>query len=175
MSTNKVYEGTFKLGEETDTQDAEGTIVSTSPVIGITEETLRLEMKRWLGDQYQTPPMFSAKKINGTPLYKLARKGQVAERKPHFISVFSFELIEFELPFVSFRLQCSKGTYVRAIVSDLGKNLRCGAHLTALRRTVSGNFTIGKAVALDKLLALPRHEVKSHLITPQDILQCLQP
>ncbi len=151
MSSKKTYEGSLKLGEETDTYDKEGTITAQAPVDGIQIEHLREAMKSFLGDQYQMPPMFSAKKIHGVPLYKLARKGQEVERQPNFITVFDFQCLDYTAPVVNFKVQCSKGTYVRALAFDLGRKLGCGAHLTSLRRTQSGSFSIEQAVSLDLL------------------------
>ena len=138
MSVDKVYEGEATLGVVTDSQDAEGEVMSTQPVPELTEARVREVMKGFLGDQYQTPPMHSAIKIGGVPLYKLARKGEEVEREPRFIRIASFNLLSFATPKIAFDLHCTKGTYVRTVASDLGQKLGCGAHLSALRRTGSG-------------------------------------
>jgi tRNA pseudouridine55 synthase len=109
------------------------------------------QMKTFLGDQYQTPPMFSAKKVNGQPLYKLARKGKTIAREPRVIHVSRFELTSLVLPELSFLVGCSKGAYVRTIAHDLGEKFSCGAHLNALRRTGIGDFSIEKADTLEVL------------------------
>ncbi|MDX2111750.1 MAG: tRNA pseudouridine(55) synthase TruB [Verrucomicrobiota bacterium] len=165
MSLDKVYEGTLRLGEATDSHDADGEIVETKPVPPIDADHMREVMKNFVGDQYQLPPMFSAKKIAGVPLYKLARKGQTVEREQRFIHVFSFDLLRFESPDMDFRLACSKGTYVRTIAHDLGQRITCGAHLTALRRAGIDRFKVSDAVTLAQLEEM----------TPPQILRALIP
>lgn len=164
MSNDKEYEGTFELGKVTDSHDADGEVTETNPVPSLDAEAMRATMQTFVGDQFQTPPMFSAKKIKGVPLYKLARKGQEVEREPRFIHVHSFELLDFALPSVSFRLKSSKGTYVRTIAHDLGRKLGCGATLTALRRTGSGQFRLADATALAQFDTLSMADVRRRLI-----------
>ncbi len=164
MSVDKAYEGEATLGVVTDSQDAEGEVLTTVPVPPLTEEQVREVMKGFLGDQYQTPPMHSAIKVDGVPLYKLARKGEEVEREPRFIRVMSFELLTFNPPKLTFRLLCTKGTYVRTIAHDLGQKLGCGAHLSALRRTGSGQFNIAQCLTLDEIEALPLPEIEKRLI-----------
>src|SRR4051812_3297015 len=164
MSSDKVYEGEATLGVVTDSQDAEGEMMETRPVPSLSEAQVKEVMKGFLGDQYQTPPMHSAIKIDGVPLYKLARKGEEVEREPRFIRVMSFELLSFASPKLTFRLHCTKGTYVRTIAHDLGQKLGCGAHLSALRRTASGKFDLNQGLALDQIEALPLPEIEKRLI-----------
>ncbi|MBO6101893.1 MAG: tRNA pseudouridine(55) synthase TruB [Opitutales bacterium] len=166
MSVDKVYEGSFLLGVETDTQDCEGDVVASKPV-DISEEALLAQMKTFVGDQYQTPPMFSAKKINGVPLYKLARKGKEVEREPRFIRIESFELLSWnpETKEGGFRLHCSKGTYVRTVCHDLGAKIGCGGHMTSLRRIKSGSLDVANAVSVEKLKSMTYSEVKKALIS----------
>jgi tRNA pseudouridine55 synthase len=164
ISLDKEYTGTIELGKITDSQDAEGQVMETRPVPEFTEEQIKTAMKGFLGDQYQTPPMYSAIKIDGVPLYKMARKGEDVVREPRFIRVSSFELTRFALPHLDFILRCSKGTYVRTIAHDLGHKLGCGGHLSALRRTASGQFNIADAVTLDALLEMPLSEIEQRLI-----------
>ncbi len=166
MSVDKVYEGTFVLGKETNSQDSDGEIVAELPVPALTAADLEAQIKTFLGDQYQTPPMFSAKKINGVPLYKLARKGQEVEREPRFIRVNSFELLSWnpETFEGQFRVACSKGTYVRTLCHDLGKKIGCGAHMTQLRRTKSGSLDIKDAVTIAALKEMQPSAVKKILI-----------
>ena len=151
MSMDKEYTGTMKLGEETDSQDADGEVVVTKEVPELSKEQVSAEMKTFLGDQYQTPPMFSAKKVNGQPLYKLARKGKTIAREPRVINISKFEMTDFRLPEISFLVGCSKGAYIRTIAHDLGQKLGCGAHLNVLRRTAIGKFRIEKADTLEVL------------------------
>jgi len=164
MSLDKVYEGTFKLGQETDSHDSDGEVTAEFPVPEIPEADLKTAMAKFLGDQYQTPPMFSAKKLNGVPLYKLARKGKEVEREPRFINVSRFDLLNWQIPEASFRLACSKGTYVRTICHDLGRALGCGAHMTSLRRTFSGKFDVKDAITIEELQTLGSAAISARLI-----------
>ncbi len=165
MSLDKVYTGKFQLGIETNSHDSEGEIVAQLPIPeGLDETNLRQKMKGFLGDQYQTPPMFSAKKVNGIPLYKLARQGQEVKREPRFINIARFELLNFNNPDAEFELACTKGTYVRTVCHDLGKRIGCGAHMTALRRTVSGKFNVGNAITVSELEQMNPSAIKKQLI-----------
>lgn len=164
VSLDKEYEGTIELGKVTDSQDAQGEVMETRPVPPLTEEEIKKAFAGFLGDQYQMPPMYSAIKIDGVPLYKNARKGVEVEREPRFIRVMSFELTRFALPHLDFRLRCTKGTYVRTIAHDLGQRLGCGAHLSALRRTATDKFNISQALTLDQIEALPIPEIEKRLI-----------
>jgi len=164
MGLDKEYEGVARLGETTDSHDAEGEMVTQRPVPELTEAEVRAVMDGFLGDQYQVPPMFSAKKIGGVPLYKLARKGKVVEREPRFIRVSRFDLLSWESPDLGFRLACSKGTYVRTIAHDLGEKIGCGAHLTALRRTAVERFKIADALSWAEFEEGSASEVARHLI-----------
>lgn len=164
MSLPKEYEGSFKLGESTDSHDADGEITQTRDVPNLSREEFEAAMKDFVGDQYQTPPMFSAKKVQGVPLYKMARKGKEIEREPRFIHVSSFELGDYELPGGTFKLACSKGTYVRTIIHDLGEKLGCGAHMNALRRTRIENFTVDKAAPLEAFESMTTAEIRRRII-----------
>ena len=164
ISVDKVYEGEATLGIVTDSQDAEGEVMETRPVPELTETQVREVMKGFLGDQYQTPPMHSAIKIGGVPLYKLARKGEEVEREPRFIRVVSFELMSFAPPKLTFTLHCTKGTYVRTIANDLGQKLGCGAHLSALRRTGSGKFKLNEGLTLGQIEEMSLTEIEQRLI-----------
>ncbi|HVW21205.1 MAG TPA: tRNA pseudouridine(55) synthase TruB [Opitutaceae bacterium] len=161
---DKEYEGTVELGKITNTQDAEGEVMETRPVPALTREQVQAVMRGFLGDQYQTPPMFSAVKIDGVPLYKMARKGEEVEREPRFIRVAGWELTAFALPRFDFRMQCSKGTYVRTLAHDLGEKLGCGGHLAALRRTATGAFRIEQALTMEQIEALTLPEIEKKLI-----------
>lgn len=165
MSLDKVYQGEMMLGVETNSQDIEGEVVAQKPVPeSLDETTLKAEMAKFIGDQYQTPPMFSAKKVNGVPLYKLARLGQNVEREPRFIRISHFDLLSMQKPLVKFELACSKGTYVRTVCHDLGQKLGCGAHMTALRRISSDKFNVADAVTLEALSEMGTGEIKRKLI-----------
>jgi tRNA pseudouridine55 synthase len=164
MSVDKIYEGEATLGVVTDSQDAEGEVMETRPVPALTEAQAREVMKTFLGDQYQTPPMHSAIKKNGVPLYKLARQGEEVEREPRFIRISAFNLLSFALPKLTFDLHCTKGTYVRTVAHDLGQKLGCGAHLSALRRTGSGKFKIDQCLPLEAIEELSLAEIEKRLI-----------
>jgi tRNA pseudouridine55 synthase len=164
MGLDKTYEGVITLGVQTTTQDVEGEVVAERPVPDLTEEQVREAIKAFEGDQYQTPPMFSAKKIEGVPLYKLARKGKTVEREPRFIHVASFKLDRWESPDIEFSLSCSKGTYVRTIANDLGERLGCGGYLKELRRTDIERFHIEDSIELESLEEIPVDEIKRWLI-----------
>jgi len=165
ISLDKAYEGTFLLGLETDSQDADGEVIAEKPLPdGLTEEMVLSEMQGFLGDQYQTPPMFSAKKIDGVPLYKMARKGKTIEREPRFIRINELKLESFVSPKGRFFMDCSKGTYVRTVVHDLGQRLGCGAHLQSLRRTRIDQFEISNALTLEEIYDIPLGEFQNHLI-----------
>ena len=164
ISLDKEYEGTITLGATTDSQDADGQVMETRPVPPLTEAEVRTAMNSFLGDQYQMPPMYSAIKIGGVPLYKSARKGEDVVREPRFIRVMSIDLTRFALPQLDFRLRSSKGTYVRTMAHDLGQKLGCGAHLSALRRTATDRFNISQAITLDAIEAMPIPEIERRLI-----------
>ena len=165
MGGDKTYEGEILLGVETNSQDTDGEITSEKDPSGVTEEQLRTEMKAALGDQMQMPPMVSAIKMNGVPLYKLARKGQEVEREPRFIHIYKFALREFNQPRVTFEVKSTKGTYVRTLANDLGHRLGCGACLSQLRRTQSGDFSLSNARKLDDILKWDRAELEKHIIS----------
>ena len=161
MGHDKTYEGIFRLGSTTTTQDADGEIVSeadSEAVAAVTREQTEAAMRSFIGDFMQTPPMVSAIKVKGTPLYKLARKGQTIEREGKLVHVYRFDLLSFEPPNVGFVAECTKGTYVRTLAHDVGQKLSVGAHLTQLRRTRIGNFALSDAVTLEKLLTLSSPE-----------------
>lgn len=164
MSLDKEYSGTIKLGAVTNTQDAEGEVLETRPVPPLTEAEVRAMAQSFVGDQYQTPPMFSAIKIDGVPLYKLARKGEEIEREPRFVRVSSFEITRWDSPEIDFVLRCSKGTYVRTVAHDLGNKLGCGGHLSSLRRTATGKFIVAQCLTLDQIQALTLPEIEKRLI-----------
>lgn len=164
MSQSKTYEGTFRLGAVTDSQDADGEIIEEKDVPDTGEDEMKSLFEDFLGDQYQTPPMFSAKKIKGVPLYKLARKGQEVEREPRFITIRKFDLLAMEGPDVTFRIEVSKGTYVRTVAHDLGQKLGCGAYLTSLRRTAINQMSVDRAVTLDTLDETPPSQLGRFLV-----------
>lgn len=164
ISLDKEYTGTIEFGKITDSQDAEGQVMETRPVPAYTQEEVVAAVKGFLGDQYQMPPMYSAIKIDGVPLYKKARKGEDVVREPRFIRVSEYEVTRFALPQIDFRLRCSKGTYVRTLAHDLGQKLGCGAHLAALRRTATDHFKVSQALTMDEIQQMSLPEIEQRLI-----------
>lgn len=152
MASDKVYAGRIKFGETTSTYDAEGELVGSLPVPPLTLETLNESARAFVGDLMQTPPMVSAVKVKGVPLYRLARKGVEVEREARLVHVYNFRFTTYTEPEGDFRLACTKGTYVRSIAHDLGEAIGCGAHLTSLRRLDSGRFSVTEATPLETLL-----------------------
>ena len=170
IEMSKTYEGTMKLGEITDSHDGEGTVIERRPLNDINPDVVKELAKKFLGDQYQIPPMFSAKKVNGQKLYKLARKGQVVDRKPQAIHIFSFDIIDIRSAEIDFSVTCSKGTYVRTLANDFGEKLECGAHLIRLCRTKIGNLSVENSLTMDEILNMRAEDLKKHILRPEEIL-----
>ena len=164
MGGDKVYEGTMKFGETTSSYDADGELVTSLPVPPIMLDELNEAAATFQGDQMQMPPMVSAIKVQGVPLYKMARKGIEVERKPRLVRIYSFRFANYEEPIGQFRIGCTKGTYVRSIAHDIGQKLGCGAHLKTLRRLVSGSFDVANALPLDAVLKLSSVELEKRVI-----------
>ena len=164
MSDDKVYVGSINFGETTNTYDAEGQVDTSQPVPDLTLDALQEKANEFLGDQMQLPPMVSAIKIDGTPLYKLARKGKDVERKKRFIHLYKFLITAYEPPIAWFKIACTKGTYVRSLAHDLGQALGCGAHLAGLRRTVSGQFKVSGATTLEALATCTSEDLAKRVI-----------
>lgn len=153
MSDDKVYEGTIKFGETTNSYDADGELVASLPVPPMTLEQLNEAAAEFIGDQMQIPPMVSAIKKDGVPLYKLARKGVEVAREPRLIHIYNFRFTDYQEPLGTFKIACTKGTYVRSLAHELGEKLGCGAHLATLRRSASGNYDARDATPLDVVLS----------------------
>src|SRR5712691_2858568 len=164
MSDDKIYAGTMKLGETTDSYDADGELVASLPVPPLTLEQLSEMAAAFIGDQMQMPPMVSAVKIKGVPLYKLARKGMEVEREPRLIHIYNFRFSAYAEPIAHFRLACTKGTYVRSIAHDLGQKLGCGAHLATLRRVTSGKFDVADSIPFEDVLDLTTADLERRVI-----------
>ncbi len=148
LDADKRYLTTAKLGERTTTCDAEGEVVVSAPIEGVNREQLEVVLTQFVGEINQVPSMFSALKHQGQPLYKLARKGVEVERKSRLITIYSIELLRFEGDEVDLAVHCSKGTYIRNLVDDIGAALGCFAHVIALRRSATGPFDLTQAVSL---------------------------
>lgn len=171
MSEDKEYTGSLKLGVTTSTQDREGEVLAEAPVPDLSEAEIKAAFDAYRGDFYQMPPMVSAIKVNGVPLYKLARKGMEVERKARFVRVYDYEINKVALPDIDFRVVCSKGFYVRTYAHDIGQKLGCGAHLTSLRRTRSGHFQFhpGQYTTFEALKEGRREEVESAMMSLYDV------
>jgi len=147
----KEYQAKLTLGKATDTQDSSGKIISEKQWDGLTADSVRSAFAGFLGEIEQVPPMVSAIQLNGKRLYELARQGKEVERKPRKIEIKKIDIMDISLPNVSFSVTCSKGTYIRTLCHDIGEVLGCGGHLSGLRRTRSGNFSIDAAVTIEQL------------------------
>ena len=165
MSEDKEYVGTMELGKTTASQDADGVVTETRPVPELAREQIDAAFAKFHGDFYQMPPMVSAIKKDGVPLYKLARQGKVVEREPRFVHVYAHEIQAVRLPEIDFRVVCSKGFYVRTYAHDIGQELGCGAHLKSLRRTKSGRFNVDGAITVQELKAGPLEAVAARVIS----------
>src|SRR6266404_7030596 len=169
MSEDKQYAGTLMLGVTTSTQDRQGEVIDQRPVPALDENQVRAAFEKFCGDFYQMPPMVSAIKHGGVPLYKLARQGKVVEREPRLVHVYRYTVDRINLPEIDFSVVCSKGFYVRTYVHDIGETLGCGAHLKALRRTKSGRFDVAQAISVDHIKNASREEILSRLLTLPEV------
>lgn len=164
IGSDKAYEGILRLGVSTDSQDSQGKITREADYRSVTEEQLRVAMEAMQGDIMQTPPMVSAVKIGGVPLYKHARKNREVERKAKLIHIYEFTLTNFAPPDGDFTVRCTKGTYVRTLCADVGETLGCGAHLACLRRTQSGALSVNDAMTLEELTKLDRESLRKRIL-----------
>jgi len=168
MRGDKTYEGTLVLGVSTDSQDADGEVIEERDPSGVSREDVDRIVMGWDGEFEQIPPMVSAIKKGGVPLYKLARQGKTIEREPRQVRLYDPALIAFDHPSATFSVSCGKGTYVRTLAHDLGEELGCGAHLSALRRTRSGDYSIEGAAELATLLELDLDAFTAHVLPVPD-------
>ena len=169
MSEDKEYTGSLELGVTTNTQDAEGEVEETREVPSFSEEQIKEAFDEFKGDFYQTPPMVSAIKKDGVPLYKLARQGKEVKRDPRFVHVFSYRIDGMALPTIDFTVKCSKGFYVRTYAHDIGEKLGCGAHLKSLRRTRSGKFDLERTLTFEELKHGKREDVIAKMMTLPEV------
>jgi tRNA pseudouridine55 synthase len=149
MEMQKEYIGEIELGITTNTDDPTGEIIEQHLVPGISRDEFKKVCSTFVGEIYQVPPMFSAKKVNGERLYKLARKGMVIERAPKLVYIDTIEVLNFEPPVGKIKVTCSKGTYIRALARDIGEKIGCGGYLKSLIRTRIGDFSIDESLDLD--------------------------
>jgi len=159
LDSDKKYQGIAKLGVRTNTADAEGDVLQTRPVPVLSDDTVEMALDSFRGEISQIPPMHSALKLNGKPLYELARQGIEVERKPRNITIFELKKLGFDKDELEIFVHCTKGTYIRTLAEDLGEVLECGAHLKALRRVAAGPFDIKQSISLEKLTDLAEQGV----------------
>lgn len=154
MAQEKEYTGTITLGAITPTYDLESAPENFKSLDGITEETIRETTKQFTGEIWQTPPIHSAIKQKGKPVYLLARKGKEVILEPRAITISAFEITNIELPVISFRVVCTTGTYIRSLANDFGASLGCGGYLSQLRRTRIGNFKVEDAISVEEFVQM---------------------
>ena len=151
LDSDKCYRARIKLGIRTDTGDSEGSIIERNAGISVSRKAIERALTKFKGEIEQVPPMHSAIKMNGVPLYKLARKGIAVEREPRLVTLYQVCLLEFVNSELELEISCSKGTYIRTIADDLGQELGCGAHVIELRRTQAGVFTEKDSISAEEL------------------------
>lgn len=169
MAEDKEYVGAIELGKATNTQDAEGEVLEEKDVPDFSAEEIRAAFEKFTGDFYQIPPMVSAIKKDGVPLYKLARQGKTVKRDPRLVHIYNYRIDGVELPVVDFTVVCSKGFYVRTYAHDIGAELGCGAHLKKLRRTKSGNFDLERSVTFEELKHGERREIVAKMLSLPEV------
>src|SRR5437773_6615577 len=169
MAEDKEYSGTMTLGVSTATHDREGDVVETREVPPFSDDAIRAAFEKFRGDFYQMPPMVSAIKHGGVPLYKLARQGKTVEREPRLVHVYRYSIDRIALPELNFSVLCSKGFYVRTYVHDIGEALGCGAHLKSLRRLKSGRFDVANAITVDQIKDATREEILDRMLSLPEV------
>ena len=166
--SDKEYEAVMLLGVETDTQDTTGTVLEEKSTENLTEEMVLETIKSFVGPQKQIPPMYSALKVDGKKLCDLARAGVTVERKARDITIYDIEVISVELPRVTMRVKCSKGTYIRTICHDIGQKLSCGAAMEHLTRTRAAGYTLDQALTLAQIQQLKDENKLMEIVQPID-------
>ncbi len=164
----KTYRATLLLGATTDSYDSEGAVVATADPSGVTKAQVEAELAAFVGEIQQLPPMYSALKHKGQPLYRYARAGQTVPREPRPVSIYRMELLRFDPPAVELQMECGRGAYVRTLAHDLGQQLGCGAHLTELTRLRSGPFALEDSIDLDEFQAAARDGVWEEMLSAVD-------
>lgn len=174
LDDDKRYFVRGKLGEVSDTGDSDGKISQYGSTSGIDETTIKDSLKKFVGVISQVPPMFSALKKNGTPLYKLARKGIEVERNPREVKIYEIQFISLEANILTLEVSCSKGTYIRTLIEDIGKDLNCGAHVIELRRIGFAHLNIDQSKSFDEINKMSSGELEKLLIGPDEMLPNLK-
>ncbi len=175
VNHDKAYSGVMRLGVETDSQDRTGEVVRRAAVDQVDEAAVRRAAAAFVGEQLQVPPMTSAVKIDGKKLYELARKGREVERPPRSIVIHDLEIAEVRLPDVEFLVHCSKGTYIRTLAADIGRELGCGAHVDRLRRLRSGPFQVEDAFSMEQIKQWEREDLFAAMIPLAKVADLLSP
>ncbi|TDI94367.1 MAG: tRNA pseudouridine(55) synthase TruB [Caldithrix sp.] len=152
MNLKKEYIARIEFGKNTDSYDLTGTVLSEKDASNVTLDRICQHIEKFKGDVEQIPPMYSAVKVNGERLYKVARRGEVVERKPRKVTIYQMDILDFNNPFLELRIVCSRGTYIRTIANDLGEMLGCGAYLTALTRAGIGDFKLDDSFEVTDLI-----------------------
>ena len=169
MSEDKEYAGTLLLGVTTSTQDRQGEIINQREIPPLDEDKIGAAFEKFRGDFYQMPPMVSAIKHGGVPLYKLARQGKEIEREPRLVHVYRYSVDRIAPPEIDFSVVCSKGFYVRTYVHDIGEELGCGAHLQSLRRIKSGRFNVDRAISVAEIKNASREDILNRILSLPDV------
>lgn len=167
---DKEYEGAIRLGVETDTDDATGSVLAQRDCSAIEPAQVEEVLKGFLGEIEQMPPVFSAKKLSGVPSYKRARKGESVDLRPVRVRIHELEFLGMDRPLVFFRARCSKGTYMRSLARDVGAALGCGAHLASLRRTAVGDLRVEDAIPWEELKRLRAQDLRATLWPAERVL-----
>jgi len=168
---SKKYVAELKLGQETDTQDLTGTVVAAAKAVDYSQQTIQSVFESFKGPIEQLPPVYSALKHKGVPLYKLARRGQPVQKPPRQVQIYDICVHDVDLPYVRFEVSCSAGTYIRTLGADIGRKLGCGGHLSALKRIESSGFTLDQAIPLSALEESARsRKLSSKMISMKDAL-----
>lgn len=168
LDADKTYQTVVHLGVTTNTGDTEGEVIATHEV-SVSEQEIHAVLEKFRGDILQVPPMYSALKRDGKPLYEYAREGITLEREARPVTIHLLEFVRYEAPFLTLNVRCSKGTYIRVLGEDIGNAIGCGAHLNALRRTHVGHLVLENTVSLDQIIAMPE-EQRHALLAPVDAL-----
>jgi|LSQX01.2.fsa_nt_gb tRNA pseudouridine55 synthase len=175
INLDKTYTGTMILGISTDTQDLTGKAIRINSQKRLTHDGIESAFRKFKGDIWQTPPMYSAIKSKGKPLYRLARKGIKIKVEPRMVTIHQLSLLKIRqdiYPSISFKVKCSKGTYIRTLCNDIGDYLGFGAYLSSLRRIQVGNISINQSISLDKLMELPPEKQESLILPVSNFLNC---
>lgn len=159
VGLEKEYQGTMELGVRTPSHDSETEVSERREIVGITLGVLQKTAQEFIGKQLQTPPMYSAVKYRGKPLYKYARRGKQVEREPKEVEVLEFTAMTYEPPYAEFCVVCSKGTYIRSLIDDFGQRLGCGATLRSLRRMRIGPYHVDQAMSIEQLENSRAHSI----------------